>query len=194
MAETTEFTIGADATCTDGICGEVSCVVVDTAARAVTHLAVEPKHVQGRARLVPLDLIDTTTGEVRLRCTRAEFDKLDLAEEIELWPGGINADPSFAVAPGVVTHDTAPVGEVTVHRGVHVHATDGEIGRVQALVIDSRDHQVTRVLLQEGHFWGRKEVAIPIAAVASFDNGIQLNITKQQVEDLPPVEVHHPDR
>jgi sporulation protein YlmC with PRC-barrel domain len=191
MAETTEFTIGADVSCTDGVCGEVSCVVVDTAARAVTHLAVEPKHLQGRARLVPIDLIDATTGEVRLRCTRAAFEKLDLAEESELWPGSIDGNPSFAVGPAVVTHDTVPAGEVTVHRGVHVHAMDGEIGRVQALVIDSRDHQVARVLLQEGHLWGRKEVAIPIAAVASFDNGIRLNITKQEVEDLPPVEVHH---
>jgi uncharacterized protein YrrD len=195
MAETTQFTIGADATCTDGVCGEVSCVVVDVAARTVTHLAVEPKHLQGRARLVPLDLVDPTTDEIRLRCTRAEFDALDLAEETEFFPGsgpGLSAAALGTVLP-TVTHDTVPVGEVTVHRGVHVHATNGEIGRVHALVIDSRDHQVASVLLQEGHLWGRKEVAIPIAAVASFDDGIRLNITKQEVEDLPPVDVNRPN-
>ena len=27
MAETTSFTIGADASCTDGACGKVTCVV-----------------------------------------------------------------------------------------------------------------------------------------------------------------------
>jgi hypothetical protein len=32
MAETTQFTIGADASCTDGACGEVSRVVVDPVA------------------------------------------------------------------------------------------------------------------------------------------------------------------
>jgi hypothetical protein len=37
--------------------------------------------------------------------------------------------------------------------------------------------------------WGRKEVAIPISAVTGVDDGIQLNITKQQVKDLPPVDI-----
>jgi sporulation protein YlmC with PRC-barrel domain len=80
-----------------------------------------------------------------------------------------------------------------VRRGEHVHATDGHIGRVQGLVIDANNHHVTHVLLQEGHLWGRKEVAIPIRAVIGVDDGIQLNITKQQVQDLPPVDIHHPD-
>ena len=35
--------------------------------------------------------------------------------------------------------------------------------------------------------FGRKDVAVPIGAVTGVDeNGIQLNITKQQVKDLPP--------
>jgi hypothetical protein len=37
-----------------------------------------------------------------------------------------------------------------------------------------------------GHIWGRKEIAIPISAVTGVDNGIRLNITKKQVEELPP--------
>jgi hypothetical protein len=46
--------------------------------------------------------------------------------------------------------------------------------------------------LQEGHMWGRKEVAIPVSAVVSVDAGIRLNITKKQVEDLPPLHTGHP--
>jgi len=90
MPETTQFTIGAEANCTDGVCGEVSRVVVDPIARAVTHLVVEPKHREGLARLVPLDLVDATTREIRLRCTLAEFDALDPAEETQfvLGPNG----------------------------------------------------------------------------------------------------------
>jgi hypothetical protein len=48
------------------------------------------------------------------------------------------------------------------------------------------------VLLREGHLWGHKEVAIPISAVTGVDDGIRLNITKQQVENLPPVDIDHP--
>ena len=73
-----------------------------------------------------------------------------------------------------------------------VHATDGGIGRVQGLVIDPHDHHVTHVLLQEGHLWGRKEVAIPISAVTGVDDGIQLSLTKDEVKDLPPVDIDHP--
>jgi sporulation protein YlmC with PRC-barrel domain len=73
-----------------------------------------------------------------------------------------------------------------------VHATDGDIGRVEGLVIDPRNHHVTHVLLQEGHLWGRKEVAIPISAVATVDDGIRLNIPKGDVQDLPPVDVDRP--
>ena len=47
-----------------------------------------------------------------------------------------------------------------------MHATDGDIGRVQGLVIDAKTRQVTHVLLQEGHLWGQRELAIPIGAVA----------------------------
>src|SRR5262245_3000562 len=87
MADTTPFTIGADASCADGVCGEVSRVVVDPVARSVTHLVVEPKGRQGLGRLVPLSLVDVVGGEVRLRCTVAEFEKLDSAEETQFVPG-----------------------------------------------------------------------------------------------------------
>jgi sporulation protein YlmC with PRC-barrel domain len=88
-----------------------------------------------------------------------------------------------------VTYDRVPAGEVAVRRGERVHATDGPIGLVQGLVIDPADQHVTHVLLQEGHLWGRKEVAIPISAVTRVDDGIRLNITKQDVQDLPPVAI-----
>jgi hypothetical protein len=90
-----------------------------------------------------------------------------------------------------VTVDTVPLGEAEVRRGEHVHATDGAIGQVQGLVVDPGGEHVTHVLLQEGHLWGRKQVAIPIRAVTEVDaaEGIKLNISKQDVQDLPPVGV-----
>ena len=83
----TPFTIGADARCTDGVCGKVIRVVVDPVARAVTHLVVQPRRWPGLGRLVPLDLVDAATPtEVRLRCTRAEFDELRFAEDTDFVP------------------------------------------------------------------------------------------------------------
>ena len=87
MARTMSFTIGAGASGSDGACGEVTRVVVDPLTRTVTHLVVEPKHRHGYGRLVPLDIVDATAGEIRLRCTLAEFERLDPAEETRFLPG-----------------------------------------------------------------------------------------------------------
>ena len=213
MPTSTQFTIGAQASCTDGVCGDVSRLVIDPVAQSVTHLVIEPKHRRGLGRLVPLDLLDPATDDVRLRCTVSDFRKLDFAEETLFLPGSIGYanygpgqnfsrpnDPLVGAIVGddvgfgignisqPVTNDVLPPGEVAVRRGEHVHATDADIGQVQGLVIDTRDRHVTHVLLQEGHLWGRKEVAIPIDAILSVDNGIRLKLTKQEVQDLPPVD------
>src|SRR5580658_2769008 len=88
MADT-QLTIGVVASCSDGTCGAVSRVVVDPVRRTVTHLVVEPKHREGLGRLVPLSLVDATPDQVRLSCTKREFENLDLAEERHFLPGSI---------------------------------------------------------------------------------------------------------
>ena len=215
MAETS-FEIGADARCADGVCGKVTRVVVDPVARAVTHLVVEPRHRPGLGRLVPLDLVDASTPkEVRLRCTRAEFDQLGFAEDTDFAPrasldqySGYSAEqklmwPYYSPIEGEGMPQTRedeptgafgslPPGEVGVRRNERVYATDGEIGRVEGLVIDSGSHHVSHVLLQEGHMFGRREVAIPIGAVTGVVDSVQLNITKQQAENLPLVNIDRP--
>ncbi len=212
MADTT-FTIGAAAVCSDGPCGSVSRVVVDPVAREVTHLVVEPVHRAGLGRLVPLDMVESGDDDVRLRYTLAEFEKLPSAEETDFLPGGSGydayeaheayywpyfgleggADPRLALASAVETRDKLPVGEIGVRRGEAVHASDGEIGKVEGFVVDSAQGHVTHVLLQEGHLWGRKQVAIPIGAVEKLDQGITVKLTKDEIEALPAVGVteHH---
>ena len=214
MAETARFVIGAEVSCSDGACGQVRRVVVDPVAEAVTHLVVGPEHPHRLGRLVPVDLIDAMAGEIRLRCTLAEFARLGWAKETHFLPksgvhpgyapGQVFSWPYYGVGgrltavhmgnlPQTVTYHSVPLGEVEISRGEPVHATDGDIGEVQGLVIDPHNHHVTHVLLRKGHLPGRKEVAIPISAVASTGNGIRLKITKQEVRDLPPVDIDHPD-
>jgi sporulation protein YlmC with PRC-barrel domain len=195
MAEETEFAIGAKASCVDGLCGEVSRIIVDPATETVTHLVIEPKHRRELARLVPVDLVDAAAGDIRLRCTLAEFDKLDAAEELApvenvlggLGVGGMMPPMGIPATVTTVVYETVPVGETDVGPGERVHAIDGEIGRVLGFLVDPDDHRMTHVLLQEGHLWGRKKVAIPVSAVTGVENGIRLNLTKEQVEGLPPV-------
>ena len=106
--------------------------------------------------------------------------------------GGMGTEGGSPI-PRKVTYDTVPVGEVGVRRGQPVLATDGAIGHVEGLVVHPETGHVTHVLLQEGHLWGRKEVAIPISAVDTTVDGTQLKIAKQDVQDLPPVDTSHPE-
>lgn len=200
MVEGILFSIGAKASCTDGDCGKVSQVVVDPLRQTLTHLVIEANHHDRPGRLVPVDLVDAATDEVRLRCTVAEFGQFERAGRTWFFPGsegylGYGQDQTLlwplveGTATVPVTFETLPLGEVAVRRGEHVHATDGQIGRVEALVVDRGSHKVTHVLLKEGHLWGRRDVAIPVSAVSSIgEDGIRLAIRTKEVRDLPPID------
>jgi hypothetical protein len=242
MTASTEFTIGSEVVCSDGVCGEIRRVVVDPVARALTHLVVEPRSQHGTGRLVPIDLAEATGTEVRLRCTLAEFHALEEAEETHFIDGGGQMDyeqgqalslPLFTLgagtgglggmgmgglgmgglgmgglgmgmgglgmrgmgsmgymAPPTTTEDRVPDGDVEVRRGEHVHATDGEIGRIHGFVIDPADHGLTHIILDEGHLWGKKTVAIPISAIRDINDGVRLSITKEEVGNLPSVDLN----
>ena len=205
MPETERFTIGADVSCTDGPCGTLARVVVDPIARLVTHLIVEPRPGHGSARLVPLELVASAADEIRLNYALADFDSLDPASEGQFIASD-NDVPNYRATDTVAwpffgyrgarghleAYDAIPPGEVEVQRGEDVHATDGHIGQVEGLVIDPDSHHVTHVLLQEGHPWGRKQVAIPIGTVTRVAERIEVNLTKQQVRDLPEVDIDRP--
>ena len=205
----TEFILGARASCSDGLCGEVVRTILDPGTKTVTHLVIEPRHRKADGRLVPVELVEAGAGEIRLRCSIADFDRLEASEEIELaegldYGGGYGPDAVMGYGEGgvsasgmgigmglghqqsVVTSDNVPEGESEVARDERVHAVDGEIGHLKGFAVDPADHRVTHVLLREGHLWGQKEVAIPVSAVASVDDGIWLKLTKKQVEALPP--------
>jgi sporulation protein YlmC with PRC-barrel domain len=210
-----EYDVGSEVACTDGLCGELQRLIVDPVAQAVTHLVVEPRHEATGGRLVPIDHVVSSGEVVRLDCTRAQFDGFEEAEESEFipsvsedlgyQPGQASSWPFYKLyigRSGIASrslgahesvYDHVPLGEVEVRRGDSVHATDGEIGRVHGLIIDPRDHHVTHFLLEQGHLWGHKTVAIPISAVSRVGDGVRLTLSKDQVRDLPPVELDHPN-
>jgi hypothetical protein len=212
------FTIGASASCIDGSCGQLIRVIVNPVGRVLSHLVIGPRHQHGHHidRLVPADVAVATPQGIRLTCTKAEFDQFEVAEEKHFVaecehpgydPGQVWSVPVYGMgdlwaeeqqrgsagSPGprrrTVTYDSVPLGEVQVRRGAHVHATDGLIGLVKGLAVEPDGRRVTHVLLQEGHPWGRKEVAIPIGAVTGFEAGIQVSLSKRQIEALPPVAI-----
>jgi len=206
MPQAQLFRLEAEVRCADGDCGTLRTLVISRGDDAVTHLVVEPAHRDGPSMIVPLGLVDTgpvdtggadtAKGEVRLRCTRAEFEQLDPAEETlfpgdedyenysGMWepavawpyyaPGGmLPGAPGTPGVPGTipepVTIDTVSdqlPGEDEVFRGEHVHATDGDIGHVLGFVVEAGSGRVTSILLRERHLLSRRTVLIPRSAVA----------------------------
>ena len=161
-ARATEFTLGAEASCSDGSCGQVIRTILNPATRTVTHLVIEPRHHPESGRLVPVGLVEAGVGDIRLSCSLAEFDRLEPAEQIDLvegidYGGGYGAPEAVmgygdvgtmgggvsASGMGIgmslghhrptVTSDNVPEGESEVVRHEHIHATDGEIGQLKRL-------------------------------------------------------------
>jgi sporulation protein YlmC with PRC-barrel domain len=198
-----QFVFGTTANCSDGVCGQVTRTILNPASRTLTHVVIEPTHNAAIGRLVPVELVQSAQGEIDLSCTQAQFGQLAGADEVELAEGhnrsnGRGEDAvleyrdvsnrGLGKQTPMLTKDQVPDGEIEETRHDRVLATDGRIGHVKGFTVDQGDHRVTHVLLREGHLWGHKDVAIPVEAVASMDDGIELNISKKQVEDLPSAE------
>ncbi len=209
-----EFVIGTKVVCNEEEVGYLRRVVIDPIAHEITHLVVQPQHHRGLGHLVPVDLtVSASETKIELHCTTSAFTALEAAEEVHFYPGGSGVgnyqqsqmltSPFYPMwmamgSPSTDNHhpktitDRVPTGEVRVRKGARVAATDGPIGHVQGLVVDPSDHCVTHVLLDDGHLWGKKRVAIPIGAVKGVSDGVHLTLSKQDVENLPAVNLNRP--
>jgi sporulation protein YlmC with PRC-barrel domain len=210
--------LGTPVRCTDGTFGELADVVIDPISRRLTHLVVRPGHEQGQARLVPVELAasDDNGSEVSLDCTVDEVTKLEPVHEYAYlrlgespvedpqWDVGVEdvlalpyyeADP-YGPSPIYDTnvgmaYDRVPKGEVEIRRASAVASVDGhDLGQVDGFLVDA-EGQITHVILERGHLWGRREVTIPIGAVATVaTDAVTLSLSKEEVGSLPSVRVH----
>lgn len=191
--------VSADVQCADGPCGHATCVVLNPATRQVTHVVVrEPRSPFGEY-LVPIDQVaEATSSEIHLRCTIEELGRMEpfvTTEYVELnapYYGAACMGPYFS--PGIlvvpVGHERTPPGEQAVHRGARVEATDGHVGRVDAFLVKLASGRITHLVLREGHFWGKKDVSIPVEQIARIqDDTVYLKLTRHGVEALPAVPV-----
>ncbi len=62
-------------------------------------------------------------------------------------------------------------------------------GHITGVVAEAASRQVAYLLLLAGHLLGSKNIAVPISAVTRVDAGILLDIARQDVRHLPPVDL-----
>ena len=208
--ETTPLQLGRPVQCSDGVVGKLADVVVEPKQRRLTHLVVEEP--EGRARLVPAHLlaqIHTRDLTVVLACTKAEvlacesirsfvyagiygFPREDEDSDVgieetivvptlggELTPYSGDLEESYGV-----TYDRIPTGSAELRRTSPVASADGhDVGHVDGLLLAGE--QVTHVVLQTGHHFGTRPLAIPVDAVESIETDrVTLSMSKDAVDSL----------
>jgi hypothetical protein len=207
--------LGSRVDCTDESVGKLADVVIDPISRRVTHLVVEHDRDPWLTRLVPVELAepgDDASGAVALRATVEEVRRLPPVHEVAYlrldgfpvddpeWDVGIEEVlalpyyPSYDLEAAPVDYsaryDRVPKGEVEIRRASTVESADGQhLGDVDGFLVD--DNQlITHVVLEQGHPWERREVLIPIGAVAQVEtDAVTLSLTKDEVGALRPVAV-----
>ena len=210
--------IGVSVRCNDGVYGELADIVIDPLEKRVTHLVVHPEQGEGEARLVPIRLAKGRDDEreIELDCTLNEaqgFESVrdgyylrigNSSAEDSGWDVGVTevlAMPYYAggldagvnpveLGDAFVHYDRVPKGEVEIRRASVVLSADGQVlGEVDGFVVDADEH-ITHFVLERGHLWGRKEVTIPIGAVASIETDeVHVALSKDEVGALPTVHV-----
>ncbi len=200
----TDIPISAKVECTDGHCGKSTDVIINPIKRKVTHFVVEDSSLPDyTTRLVPVEkVLSTSNDRINLDCSRDEFIRMEpfittryiepteSIEEETYWGADSYVAPLVIndSAPNIIQEEHIPLGELAVHRGMHVDATDGRVGTVDELVVDPECEVITHVLLRKGHLWGAEDIAVPIAAIDSiYEDTVFLTLDKKAVKGLPKV-------
>lgn len=196
-----DLVLNAAVRCSDGAGGQITRIILNPLTKKVTDVVVRGPNRLGPERMVPVEEIATaTTEEVTLRLSRKALARMQRFITHEFVPqqdtyisGGAAATfywPYSIPARELldVTHPAIPPEELAVRRSDRVEAIDGQIGHVDALLIDPQTEAITHLILREGHLWGRREVTIPISQIVAIEDGVvRLSVDKGTVEAQPAV-------
>lgn len=175
------------------LAGEVTAVIVDPYADAVTQLVVKESDLFGAEVVTPVGwLAESNHQMVSLSCSRQQLSQCEQFIETEIIPG----IPITGYAPlspmdmPFVTHKHIPQGQWSIARGSQVRAHDGAVGKVDEFEVRPGGWQITDILIREGPFWDHKEVRIPVSYIDHLaENMIYLRADRKSIEELPQVHI-----
>ena len=205
-----DIPMDASVECADGVCGRSVYLVINPVKQKVTHLVVEETEFPYAERLVPVEwIVQTTANLIQLKCTKEELAKQEpfieteyvkpepeellalstpylgapYADRYYLWP--------YAMPEVPVEHKQVPPGELAVRRRARVEASDGDVGRLDEFLVDSKTGHITHLILREGHLWGQKDVIIPVSDIDHIEEDtVYLKLDKRGIEALPAIPIH----
>jgi len=209
--EKMKLELGTSIRCADGATRELVDVVIDSSSSRVTHLVIRPAQHAEDARLVPISLASRAEdgeSEISLNCGAADLERFDPVHKFEILRAGErpNEDPKWdvgvediVVAPNyaptafgdyggsldsdvTISYDRVPKGEIELRHASSVYSADGHhLGSVDAVVVDD-DDRLTHLLLERGHLWWKREVALPAESISKFESDmLTLGLTKREL-------------
>jgi len=202
-----DIPLSANVECVDGLCGQSTAIIVNPVTKDVTYFVVRDETGSSPVeRLVPIDRISETTQTlIRLSCTQDELTNMQPFVETHYvinedradythWTGGEVWQEPYATSEGAayttVEEEHVPPGDLALHRGLKVEASDGHIGEIGEFLIDSKSGHVTHLVLQEGHLWGTSAITLPLSAIDHVEEDtVYLKLTKEAVESLPSIPI-----
>lgn len=204
-----QIPIDAVVSCSDGLCGKSTRVLVNPVTGKVTHLVVKQIVFPHEVYVVPVHQVaGSSVDTIVLKCTKDElkhFDRFVRTEYInELVPPYVAGYPqgTYLVWPYVVPTSRAwipakreqiPPGELAVRRGTRVESTEGFVGYVESFLVNPDTSNVTHLVVCAGHLLAQKEVSIPISVInTATDEVVTLKLTTQEFETLPSIPNRRP--
>jgi hypothetical protein len=205
-----DIPLQAQVECTDGVCGSSEYVLIHPDFAQVTHLVVKETEAPKTEYIVPFELVSPTEdGKIHLHCSKAELEKMkpfirtrfvevSVPDHSSMGPYVMGTysyvptlEPEMKTVIEKVEDQQIPTGEMTVQRGTHVEARDGYLGKVDELMVNSKNDQITHLVMRVGHLWAKKEVVVPISTIEETrGDSLLLNIDKRDIESLPAVKPH----
>jgi sporulation protein YlmC with PRC-barrel domain len=184
-----EIPLKAEVFCADGLCGYSVGVIFNPINQVITHVVIQMKDVAATEVLVPVDKIrEGTALHIKLRCTRQALAALEPFVKIRfvsghyahfatgyepdatwLWPYTLADEEQFG---HYESFESIPHGELAVHRGNQVMATDGPVGTVEEFIVTRDNHHLTHMVLRKEEKWGENDVTVPVTAVARVENDV----------------------
>ena len=198
-----DIPINVDVLCAGEACGRSTCLIINPVNERVTHLVILEKTYPYVERLVPISkILSSTPHSIQLSCSQAELTGIDPFMETDfieagkmvtaltfktpymVWPYGMYYTPL------PLEHEQIPTGEVAIHRGTPVKATDGQVGKVDEFLVDPKNDVITHLVLREGHLWDLMDVTIPVSEIDKItDEAVYLKIDKKSIDILPAISV-----
>ena len=89
-----------------------------------------------------------------------------------------------------VEEEQIPEGEIAIHRGAGVAASDGQVGKVGGFLTDAASDEIRHLVLMKGYLWGKKEISVPTSAIQFItEDMVYLELDKRAIGELPEIAI-----